>query len=79
MRKPIFEGDTNHLAHRLTDLGMSRRAAVLTVYALTLATGISALLLYHVTQTGAVLILVQLLLTFGIITLLETAGRRHDG
>jgi UDP-GlcNAc:undecaprenyl-phosphate/decaprenyl-phosphate GlcNAc-1-phosphate transferase len=78
-RKPLFEGDTNHLAHRLTALGMSRRAAVLTVYALTLATGISAVLLYHVTQTGAVLILVQLLLTFGIITLLETAGRRHDG
>jgi UDP-GlcNAc:undecaprenyl-phosphate/decaprenyl-phosphate GlcNAc-1-phosphate transferase len=78
-RKPLFEGDTNHLAHRLTDLGMSRRAAVLTVYALALATGISAMLLYHVTQTGAVLILVQLLLTFGIITLLETAGRRHDG
>jgi UDP-GlcNAc:undecaprenyl-phosphate GlcNAc-1-phosphate transferase len=78
-RKSIFEGDTNHLAHRLTALGMSRRGAVLTVYALTLATGISAVLLYHVTQTGAFLILVQLLLTFGIITLLEAAGRRHDG
>jgi UDP-GlcNAc:undecaprenyl-phosphate GlcNAc-1-phosphate transferase len=78
-RKPIFEGDNNHLAHRLTALGMSRRGAVLTVYALTLATGISAVLLYHVSQTGALLILVQLLLTFGIITLLETAGRRHDG
>ena len=40
---------------------------------------ISAVLLYHVSQTGALLILVQLLLTFGIITLLEAAGRRHDG
>lgn len=78
-RKPIFEGDTNHLAHRLTALGMSRRAAVLTVYALTLAAGISAVLLYYVDQKGAMLILVQLLLTFGIITLLETSGRRHDG
>ena len=78
-RKPIFEGDTNHLAHRLTALGMSRRGAVLTVYALTLTAGLSAVLLYHVTQTGALLILVQLLLTFGIITLLEAAGRRNDG
>jgi UDP-GlcNAc:undecaprenyl-phosphate GlcNAc-1-phosphate transferase len=78
-RKPIFEGDTNHLAHRLAALGMSRRSAVLTVYALTLAAGISAVLLYHVTQTGAMLILVQLLLTFGIITLLEASGRRNDG
>jgi UDP-GlcNAc:undecaprenyl-phosphate/decaprenyl-phosphate GlcNAc-1-phosphate transferase len=78
-RKPLFEGDTNHLAHRLTALGLSRRGAVLTVYALTLATGISAVLLYFVTERGAILILVQLLLTFGIITLLEAAGRRHDG
>jgi UDP-GlcNAc:undecaprenyl-phosphate GlcNAc-1-phosphate transferase len=78
-RKPLFEGDTNHLAHRLTALGLSRRGAVLTVYALTLATGISAVLLYFVTERGALLILVQVLLTFGIITLLEAAGRRHDG
>jgi UDP-GlcNAc:undecaprenyl-phosphate GlcNAc-1-phosphate transferase len=78
-RKPIFEGDTNHLAHRLTALGMSRKAAVLTVYALTLTAGLSAVLLYHVGQTGAIVILVQLLITFGIITLLEAAGRRHDG
>lgn len=78
-RKPIFEGDTNHFAHRLVALGMSRRAAVLTIWSLTLTTGLSAVLLYHVSQTGALLILVQLLLTFGIITLLEAAGRRHDG
>ena len=79
-RRPIFEGDTNHLAHRLTKLGMSRRLAVLTIYALTLLAGLSALLLYHVQERGAVLILVQLLLTFGIITILEAAGRSHvDG
>jgi len=79
-RRPIFEGDTNHLAHRLTRLGMSRRLAVLTIYALTLLAGLSAVLLYHVKEMGAVLILVQLLLTFGIITLLEAAGRGHaDG
>jgi UDP-GlcNAc:undecaprenyl-phosphate GlcNAc-1-phosphate transferase len=77
-RKPIFQGDTNHLAHRLTALGMSRRSAVLTVYALTLTSGLSAVLLYHVGQTGAIVVLVQLLATFGIITLLEAAGRRND-
>ncbi|HVR86424.1 MAG TPA: MraY family glycosyltransferase [Planctomycetota bacterium] len=77
--RPIFEGDTNHFAHRLTALGMSRKAAVLTVYALTLTAGLSAVLLYHVQQRAALLILVQLLLTFGIITLLEAAGRRNDG
>jgi len=78
-RRPIFEGDTNHFAHRLTALGMSRKGAVLTVYALTLTAGLSAVLLYNVEQRGALLILVQLLLTFGIITLLEAAGRRSEG
>jgi len=78
-RKPIFEGDTNHFAHRLTALGMSRTGAVLTVYAMTLTAGLSAVLLYIVEQRGALLILMQLLLTFGIITLLEAAGRRHEG
>jgi hypothetical protein len=52
---------------------------VLVVYALTLTAGLSAVLLYHVQQRAALLILVQLLLTFGIITLLEAAGRRNDG
>jgi UDP-GlcNAc:undecaprenyl-phosphate/decaprenyl-phosphate GlcNAc-1-phosphate transferase len=74
-RKPIFEGDTNHLAHRLAALGMSRRLAVLTVYALTLAAGTAAALLYHVTTAGAVLVFVLLGLIFGIMTLLEAAGR----
>ncbi len=74
-RRPLFEGDTNHLAHRLAALGMSRRLAVLTVYALTLAAGTAAILLYHVSWTGAVLVFVLLALIFGIMTLLEAAGR----
>jgi UDP-GlcNAc:undecaprenyl-phosphate GlcNAc-1-phosphate transferase len=74
-RRPLFEGDTNHLAHRLAALGMSRRLTVLTVYALTLAAGTAAVLLYHVSQTGAVLVFVLLVLIFGIMTLLEAAGR----
>ena len=74
-RRPLFEGDTNHLAHRLAALGMSRRLAVLTVYALTLAAGTAAVLLYHVTPSGAVLVFVLLVLIFGIMTLLEVAGR----
>lgn len=77
-RRPIFEGDTNHLAHRLTGLGMSPRLAVLTVYVLTLYAGLSAVLLYHVEQTGALIVLSQLLLTFGIITFLQWASRKHE-
>jgi UDP-GlcNAc:undecaprenyl-phosphate GlcNAc-1-phosphate transferase len=76
-RRSIFEGDRNHLAHRLTAMGMSPRLAVLTIYGLTLNGGLAAVLLYHVRDGGAVLILAQLLLTFGIITILEAAGRHR--
>jgi UDP-GlcNAc:undecaprenyl-phosphate GlcNAc-1-phosphate transferase len=74
-RRPLFTGDTNHLAHRLVALGLSRRAAVLSVYALTLCAGLSGVLLYQVDNLGACLVLAQLLLTFGLITLLESSGR----
>ena len=76
-RKPLFEGDTNHLAHRLVALGMSRRRAVLAVYALTLYAGLSAVLLYQVRQEGAVIVLALLVLTFGLMTLLEVSGRSN--
>lgn len=75
--RPIFEADTNHLAHRLAAMGMSRRRAALTVYALTLYAGLSAVLLYLSTPAGAAVILAQLILTFGLITLLEATGRAH--
>ncbi len=77
-RKPIFVGDRNHLAHRLLDLGMSRRATVLTVYAMTILTGLSALLLYQVQSTYALVIIVsQVALMFFITTLLELAARNR--
>ena len=76
--RPLFEGDRNHLAHRLLALGLSPRRTVLTVYALTLYAGLSAVLLYQVKGlAGAVLLLSQLLLTFAIITLLEMTGRQE--
>lgn len=75
--RPVFEGDTNHLAHRLMAMGMTPARALLTVLVLTLCTGLSAVLLYHVGLAGAVLVLAQLLVTFVIITLLEVSGRSN--
>jgi UDP-GlcNAc:undecaprenyl-phosphate GlcNAc-1-phosphate transferase len=76
-RRPIFEGDRNHLAHRLLDLGMSPRAAVLTVYSMTAMTGLAAVLLLQVDGLGAALILAQLAVTFTIISLIDQAGRKR--
>jgi len=77
-RRPIFEGDRNHVAHRLVALGMTPRGAALTVYAMTAMTGLAAVLLLQVDEWGAAIILAQLGLTFGVIALLDRTGRKHD-
>ena len=40
---PPWQGDHNHLSHRLVRLGLSRRGAVLVIYALTLAAALATL------------------------------------
>lgn len=77
-RRPIFEGDRNHVAHRLVALGMSPRGAALTVYAMTAMTGLAAILLLQVDGLGGAIVLAQLGLTFGVIALLDRTGKMHD-
>ncbi len=70
--KSPFVGDTNHFSHRLVARGMSRRTAVLTLYLVTAATGVAAILLPLVTSTfAAMLIFMQTLLILGVVMLLE--------
>lgn len=67
-----FVGDTNHFSHRLVARGMSRRTAVLTLYLITAATGVAAILLPLVDTTfAAMLIFAQTLLILGVVMLLE--------
>lgn len=67
-----FHADKWHLSHRLVQMGMSRVQAVLTIYLLTITTGLGGLLLYHVptwTGAGTVIALVGCLLL--LIAILE--------
>ena len=74
--KSPFVGDTNHFSHRLVARGMSRRTAVLCLYLITAATAIAAIILPHVPNTlAAVLIFVQTLLILGVVMLLEQHPR----
>lgn len=79
--RPIFKGDMNHLAHRLVALGLGPRAAVFTIYLLTLGTGLPAVVLYLIKPELAIaagpIILLQVILILVIITLLENAGRKN--
>jgi len=70
--KSPFVGDTNHFSHRLVARGMSRRTAVLSLYLITAATSIAAILLPHVQSTfAAILIFCQTMLILGVVALLE--------
>ncbi len=58
-RRPIYVGDSRHLAHRLLSLGFSTRATALFLYLATFCLGLGALLLPHAGRTQALVILVQ--------------------
>ncbi len=70
-----FEGDKRHFSHRLVDLGMSKKQAVLTIYLATAACSVSALLLPRVDLVGAGIIVLGTLLIIGLIRVLESVGR----
>lgn len=55
--RPLFSADREHLHHRLLDLGLSQRQAVIVIYAVSLALGIGALALVYanVPQTAMIL------------------------
>jgi UDP-GlcNAc:undecaprenyl-phosphate GlcNAc-1-phosphate transferase len=73
-----FVGDTQHLSHRLTRLGLSRRAAVLVIYALTGATGISGIILGSLKPWQAVMVAVQVALILAALALFEYARVRES-
>jgi len=76
--KSPFVGDTNHFSHRLVARGMSSRTAVLCLYLVTAATSVAAILLPHVSNEFAPLILVQTLLILGVVALLEQIGIKSE-
>ena len=72
-----FHADRNHFSHRLNDLGLSRPAAVLTVWLATLTTGLAGLLLYRVPDwAGAVLVCAVVAGVLAMVAVIETAARR---
>ncbi len=70
----IFTADKNHFSHRLVDLGMTQKQAVLLIYLVAIAVAIPATLLSRVSRGEAVLLLAQELILFIIIVSLMRAG-----
>jgi len=71
-----FDADRRHFSHRLTDLGMNTREAVLTIYVATLVTAFPAVYLYELTSFALLGAVAQALLVLCLVALLEEAGAR---
>ncbi len=78
-----FLPDKNHFSHRLVALGMNSKQAVLTIYLVTLATGLSALSLYPLSELAmfgelaeAGVVLLQVVCLLGVVAILEAAARK---
>jgi UDP-GlcNAc:undecaprenyl-phosphate GlcNAc-1-phosphate transferase len=80
-----FQADKSHFSHRLVALGMTHKQAVLTIYLVTLATGLGALHLYPLSEMmpglSAVVVLLQVACLLGVVAVLESAGlrKRNNG
>ncbi|MBQ6808189.1 MAG: undecaprenyl/decaprenyl-phosphate alpha-N-acetylglucosaminyl 1-phosphate transferase [Firmicutes bacterium] len=78
LKKPIFAADKMHLHQTLLSMGLSHRQTVLTIYAISLVMGISAVLMaiLATAQATAVLIAVTLLTFLGADFLGVLRGKR---
>jgi len=71
-----FEADRRHFSHRLIDLGMTPREAVVTIYVICFALGIASTQLYKLNKVGCIVMLVQAVAITVILAVLEHAGKR---
>ncbi len=77
-KRPLFIGDKRHFSHRLLDLGMSHRTAVIFIYLVCFCIGISAALLPYASVWGGVVILMQAVVIYTLITILMVFGKRNN-
>lgn len=76
-RRPIFQGDRRHFSHRLVDLGMTPRGAVVFLYLVAAAIGIVAALLPYLPLWGEILVLLHTVLVYVMLTVLVHIARRR--
>ncbi|MEL7267603.1 MAG: MraY family glycosyltransferase [Planctomycetota bacterium] len=73
-----FEGDKSHFSHRLVDLGLSKVQAVLTIYLVTAACGLAAILLRFIVPEGTPIVLAIVACMMLLIGILESTGWGGD-
>lgn len=76
-RNPL-RGDQRHFSHRLVERGLSRRAAVLTIYLAAAATGLGATLLPHADLRTTLTVAIMVVMVLLIIAILEAPLRKSE-
>ena len=71
-----MRGDQQHLSHRLLGLGLSRRNAVLVIWALALSTGVGGIVLGSLKPWQAMMVGAQTLAIVFVLALLEMGARQ---
>ncbi|MBN1515445.1 undecaprenyl/decaprenyl-phosphate alpha-N-acetylglucosaminyl 1-phosphate transferase [Candidatus Sumerlaeota bacterium] len=74
--QPLYKGDMNHFSHRLVDLGLSRRGAVMFIYLVTACVGLSALPFKALSLAQALVYSLQIVIWFCIIYWIERLGKK---
>jgi len=73
-------GDMQHVSHRMVNMGLSRRGAVIVIWGLTAITGVAGISLASLAPWQAALVGVQTLLSLLVLALFERASRAtRDG
>lgn len=76
--RPLFVGDKKHFSHRLVEIGMSHKNAVLFIYLVCLCVGIPAILLPYLSVAASLLVLFQAVIIYALITILIAIGRQNQ-
>jgi UDP-GlcNAc:undecaprenyl-phosphate GlcNAc-1-phosphate transferase len=74
-----FQADRRHFSHRLVDRGLTPVQAVRTIYLVTLAGGLGALILPNLQLSGALVVLGQTVCLLGIVAILEVSSPKPNG
>ena len=74
--KPLMQGDTNHVSHRLVALGFGRREAVLLIYGITLCVGLAAVALRQLDWVHGLAQTAMVGLAFVLLHRVERVSRR---
>lgn len=76
--RPLFIGDRRHFSHRLVELGMSQRGAVIFIYLVALSVGGAAALLPYLPLWGQILVLLQTIAIYLMIVILMHIAKRQE-